>query len=1003
CQEVGERARLIEVDYASHGPQVEEIRDELMRVLEGVRPLDASGSGTAFYSTVTGGRAVTTDLDAAYWVTNLRERVRFTDAVEALLADGHRVFIEASTHPVLTLGLQETFEEAEIPAVTVPTLRRDHGGQAQLLHSLAQAFTAGVDIDWRPAFPADPTPRTVDLPTYAFQRQRYWATATGGVGDVGAAGLQRVEHPLVRAAVGLVDGGLVLTGRVSATGGDGWLGDHVVAGASLVPGAALVEWALRAADEAGCGGIEELALQVPLVLPESGGLRVQIVVGEAAEDGRREVRVYSRPDRDAEPGADPDWVSHAEGVLSPPTAPTAPGAPSAAEELAGVWPPEGAKPLDLEDFYAHAAASGYAYGPSFQGVRAVWRDGADLLAEVALPEAAGDADGFGIHPALLDAALHPMLLAADIESADDGVMRLPFAWNGVSLWATGATTVRVRLSPHQSGAAGERGVRVVVADGMGAPVLTVDSLTMRPADPRQLRSVGGRGVDGLFTLDWIPMPDVPDADASDTMGWVVLGEDALHLAEEPGPGGGGVVCHPALEALVAALDDGTPPPAFAVTHLPADGGPAGAGAAARAADGLAAVGHALELVQGWLAEPRLADARLAVVTRGAVSIDGPDEGGESDDGEPNVAAAGLWGLLRSAQAEHPDRFVLLDLHQATAPAVGEVADAVVRAVRADEPQAALRGGRLVVPRLMRAHATGGADEAESGGLSPGGLDPDGTVLITGGTGLLGGLVAEHLVRTWQVKHLVLVSRRGSDAPGAPELAERLNDLGAQVRIVAVDVTDAGAVADAVAGIDPAHPLTGVIHAAGLLDDAVVTSQTREQVARVWAAKATAAAHLHTATADLPLRMFVMFSSAAGVVGNAGQAGYAAANAFVDALVAHRRALGLPGLSLAWGLWARASEMTGHMGRADLTRLRGMRPLSSERGLALLDAACRFANPLTVAVDFEPAGVAGEDLPAVLRGLVSGRAARRMAAGGVGVSGLGAELVGLDAAGRLGVV
>ncbi|MBI0319785.1 SDR family NAD(P)-dependent oxidoreductase, partial [Streptomyces javensis] len=724
------------------------------------------------------------------------------------------------------------------------------------------------------------------------------------------------------------------------------------------------------------------------------------VVGGVAEDGRREVRVYSRPDRDAEPGADPDWVTHAEGVLSPPTTPTT---PTAADELGGAWPPEGAKPMDVEDFYEHAAAAGYAYGPSFQAVRAVWRDGADLLAEVALPEAAGDAEGFGVHPALLDAALHPMLLAADIESADDGGMRLPFAWNGVSLWATEATTVRVRLSPRQDGTAGEGGLRVVVADGMGAPVLTVDSLTMRPADPRRLRSAVGHGVEGLFRLDWIPMPLVSDADASDTMGWAVLGEDALHLAEEPGLGGGGVVCHPGLEALVAALDDGTPPPAFAVTCLPADGGPAEAGAAVRAADGLAAVGDALELVQGWLAEPRLADARLVVVTRGAVSTGDPDEDGDSGEGELNAAAAGLWGLLRSAQAEHPDRFVLLDLHQATDPTAGEVADAVVRAVRADEPQVALRTGRPLVPRLTRARATGGADETESGGLTPAGLDPDGTVLITGGTGLLGGLVAAHLVRTWQVKHLVLVSRRGSDAPGAPELAERLSDLGARVRIAAVDVTDADAVVDVVAGIDPVHPLTGVIHAAGLLDDAVVTSQTREQVARVWAAKATAAAHLHTATAGLPLRMFVMFSSAAGVVGNAGQAGYAAANAFVDALAAHRRASGLPGLSLAWGLWERASEMTGHMGRADLTRLRGMRPLASERGLALLDAACRCANPLMVAVDFDPAGVAGEDLPAVLRGLVSGRIRRRAAEGGPSASGLAAELVGLDAAGRLGVV
>ncbi|GAA3354692.1 hypothetical protein GCM10017744_013880 [Streptomyces antimycoticus] len=425
---------MIEVDYASHGPQVEEIRDELSEVLAGVRPLDTSGSGTAFYSTVTGGRVVTTGLDTGYWVANLRERVRFTDAVQALLADGHRVFIEASTHPVLTLGLQETFEEAEVAAVTVPTLRRDHGGRAQLLHSLAQAFIAGVDVDWRAAFPDDPTPRTVDLPTYAFQHQRYWMNGSGAVGDPSGLGLVAADHPLLGAAVELADGSThLLTGRISAGGGDDWLGEHIVANAVLAPGAALVEWALRAADEVGCGGIEELALQVPLVLPESGGLRIQVVVGAAAADGRRDVRIYSRPDGEGDAGADVGWLCHAEGVLSP--APE--GAGRSAEGLGGTWPPAGAKPVDLEGFYERSEAAGYAYGPSFQGLRAVWRDGADLLAEVALPEAAGDADGFGIHPALLDAALHPALLldtGSERERDGGGQVLLPFAWNGVSLW-----------------------------------------------------------------------------------------------------------------------------------------------------------------------------------------------------------------------------------------------------------------------------------------------------------------------------------------------------------------------------------------------------------------------------------------------------------------------------------------------------------------------------------------------------------------------------------------
>ncbi|MEU1807264.1 type I polyketide synthase, partial [Streptomyces sp. NPDC019937] len=934
CQENGDRARLIDVDYASHGPQVDEIREELMRVLEGVTPVETAGTGVTFYSTVTGGRVATGGLDATYWVTNLRERVRFADAIEALLADGHRVFIEASTHPVLTVGMQETFERTSVDAVTVPTLRRDHGGQDQLVRSLAQAFIAGVPVDWTTLFPAEPTPRTVDLPTYAFQRRRFWAAAASGrVGDVAAAGLQRVEHAVLPAAVGLPDGGLLLTGRVSA-GHGGWQAEHSVAGAVLMPGAALVEWALRAADEAGCGGVEELALQAPLILPESGALCVQVVVDEAAEDGRRDVRVYSRPDRAAEPGGDPGWACHAEGVLSPPSS------GDAGEELAGAWPPAHARPLDVAGFYERAAAAGYAYGPSFQGLRAAWRDGQDLLAEVALPEAAGDHDGFGIHPALLDAALHPLLLA---DSGEVEQLWLPFVWSGVSLHATDATTVRVRLTPCQESAAGERGLRLVVADAGGAPVLTVDSLTMRPADAEQLRSAGWRDAGGLFTLEWTPLP--AGSGTADDDGWVVLGQD---------DGADGAVCHPDLTALAAAMDGGAPAPAMALAYLPAAREPDDL--MTGATDGLIAVEHALRLVQGWLAEPRLADARLAVVTRSAVAHAGEDA--------PDLAGAAVWGLLRSAQAENPDRFVLVDIDADTPTETTHrsVADAVARAVRADEPQVAMRAGQLLVPRLAPARA--GRDESATEHPDvPGALDPDGTVLIVGGTGLLGGLVAEHLVRTRQVKHLVLASRRGPEAPDARELTDRLSDMGAQVRVVPVDVTDAGAVAGLVAQIAPAHPLTGVIHAAGVLDDAVITSLTPRQVARAWQAKATVAAHLHAATAGLPLGMFVLFSSAAGVVGNAGQAGYAAANAFCDALAAHRRAIGLPALSVAWGLWEQTSAMTGHMGRRDLTRLRGMRPLSSERGLALLDAACRLARPLAVAVDLDVVGVAGGDVPA----------------------------------------
>ncbi|MER8162776.1 SDR family NAD(P)-dependent oxidoreductase, partial [Streptomyces sp. NPDC094472] len=1318
CQETGERARLIEVDYASHGPQVEEIRDELSVVLAGVRPLDTPGSGTAFYSTVTGGRAVTTDLDTAYWVANLRERVRFTDAVQALLADGHRVFIEASTHPVLTLGLQETFEEAAVTAVTVPTLRRDHGGQAQLLHSLAQAFTAGVDVDWTTLYPSSPAPRVVALPTYAFQRERYWLDGHGGrAGDPADLGLVSAGHPLLGAAVELADGrGHVLTGRISARTHT-WLGEHVVADAVLVPGAALAEWVLRAADEVGCGGVDELALRVPLVLPSSGGLRVQVVVGEAAGDGRRDVRVYSRPAGEGDSAT--GWVCHAEGVLSAPS-----DRSDEALGLGGAWPSAGAAPLGVEGFYDRVADSGYAYGPSFQGLRAAWRDGADVCAEVALPEAAGEPAGFGIHPALLDAALHPALLIDQLDAdgtetgteATDGRVWLPFAWNGVTLWAAGATTVRVRLSPQQENAEGERALRLTVADAVGAPVLTVDSVAMRPASVDQLRAAvahGSHGTDNLFTVDWTPLPLAAGAEeaAAGDDDWAVLGADG----------------HPDPAALIAALGDEEPVPPVVLADMSALAGPIGAGAEEAPAEALSVTERALELVRSWLAEPRLAEARLVVVTRGAVAVDGPESTTRVD-----LAAAAVWGLVRSAQSENPGRFVLLDRDDDLAahadpnaefkatPHIDAVRIAVAHAVEMDEPQLALRAGRALVPRLVHAGtggaglvgpveqpeawrldtagtatlenvvpvpcpevleplgagqvriavraagvnfrdvlvglgmvpgqtglggegagvvvdigpevthvsvgdrvmgvldqsfgplavtdarllapipdgwsfrqaaavpvayltawygltdlagvrpgesvlihaATGGVgtaavriarhlgaevyataspgkhavleamgiDEAhrassrdldfaetlrdatggrgvdvvlnslagpfvdaslrllreggrllemgktdirdpeliaaeypgmtyrvydlitdagpdrigqmlcELGELFASGLlepppvrawplsrarealryfsqakhtgklvldvpapvDPEGTVLITGGTGTLGRHVAEHLVRAWNIRHLLLVSRSGPDAPGAPELLAHLTGLGAEPRIVAVDVTDGAAVNDLVAGVDPAHPLTGVVHAAGVLDDAVVTSQTPERLARVWGPKATAAAHLHAATARLRLGMFVMFSSAAGVMGSPGQANYAAANAYCDALATHRQAMGLPAVSVAWGLWADASGMTGHLDEADLARMSrsGIAAMSGDQALGLMDAACWHGAPQPAAVQLDLRALAAQPadtLPALLRTLLdNGTTARRTAATGAPATGLVAQLAAVPA-------
>ncbi|CDR03448.1 Beta-ketoacyl synthase [Streptomyces iranensis] len=677
------------------------------------------------------------------------------------------------------------------------------------------------------------------------------------------------------------------------------------------------------------------------------------------------------------------------GVLAP-----AADAPAPVEGLGGAWPPPGAEPLDVGAFYEQVMAAGYGYGPAYQGLTAAWRQGGDVLAEVALPDAAGGRDGFGIHPVLLDAALHPSLLMDRPEGQeDDGQVWLPFAWNGVSLWATEAATVRVRLSRDEE----RQSLRLTVADTVGAPVLTVDSLVTRPAATDRSRTAA-RAVDGLFTLDWTPLPAPATAPSPTSVvgdgGWVVLGEDRLGLAEPVRAGtSDAVACHPDLEALIAAVDAGEPAPAVVLAHPYAAEGGHGDGLEA---DGLEATEELLGLVQSWLRRPALADTRLVVVTRGAVAAarprkdtDDTDSADRADDTDATAldpSGAGAWGLIRSAQSENPGRFVLLDLAEGREGREDRegLVEAVVRAIEAHEPQMALRDGRVLVPRMVRATvATGpaidGQDEEETAGL-----DTEGTVLITGGTGTLGALVAEHLVRAWGVRHLLLVSRSGPEAIGADELTDRLTELGARVHITAADVTDPDAVADLVAGVDPAHPLTGVVHAAGVLDDAVLTTQTPERLARVWRPKATAAAHLHAATAELPLSLFVMFSSTAGTLGASGQSNYAAANAYCDALAARRRALGLPGLSVAWGLWADASAMTGHLAETDRARMSrsGIGAMSSERALGLLDAAVRHGHHHLIAIDLDVRALAGRPaltLPAPLRALTGGGTARRTAA------------------------
>ncbi|MFI9630946.1 SDR family NAD(P)-dependent oxidoreductase, partial [Streptomyces sp. NPDC052042] len=1232
------------VDTAGHSPQVDALREHLLEVLAPVAPLP---SGIPFYSTVTGGLLDGTELDASYWYRNMREPVEFERATRSLIADGHDVFLEPSPHPMLAVALEETVVDAGAGAAVLGTLRRRHGGPRSLALAVCRAFAHGVEVEPEAVF--GPGARTVHLPTYPFQRERYWHQPGSRGGDPASLGVESAGHPLLGGGVELPDtGGHVYTARIGV-GGFPWLADHALLGTVLLPGAAFADLALWAGRQTDAGRIEELTLSAPLVVPDDGGVVLRLSVAGRGPDGARRFTVHARPEDAA------DWTLHAEGLLTADEGTDESGG----DGFAGVVPPD-AEPLDVSGFYDRFAERGYGYGPVFRGLVSAHRDGTDIHAEVALPASVrGEAGRFGLHPALLDAALQAMSLGAFFP--EDGQVRMPFALRGIRLHRPGADRLRIRISP-----VAEDAVRVRCADADGRPVAEIGSVIMRTVDPGHLPG-GGRqpGPDTLFRLSWHELPAAAGADAAAPVRWVVAGPDALSLAG---------VADAHLPDLPAPDGSGLPAPGAVVFGVPT-----GAGHDV-AAEARTVTCRVLELLQRWLAAPAGPEgARLVVATRGAVAVHG--------DGEvTDPAAAAAWGLLRSAQAEEPGRFLLVDLDDDP-----ESARALPAAIASGEPQTAVRGGRVYLPRLESAGgASGGgtlippdgdgawrlcrgadgtldglallpapdADaplepgqvrvavraagvnfrdallalgmypgEAELGtegagfvtevgpgvtrfrrgdrvlglwnggfgpvctaderllapvpdgwsfaraasvpavflsayyglvtlaGLRPGetvlvhaaaggvgmaavqiarhlgaevlataspgkwdtlrglglpdehiassrtldfatafsrarrpagvdvvlnslaheyadaslgllgpggrflelgrtdvrdplgvgadhpgvryrafGLDevepgelgrtlaelmelfgrgalrplpvathdvrraadalrtisqarhvgklvltmppafgPYGTVLITGGTGTIGSRIARHLVTRHGVRRLLLVSRGGPDGDGAAELVAELAHLGASATVVACDVADVDALRRVLAEVPAEHPLTAVVHSAGVLDDGMLSSLTPERVERVLRPKVDAAAHLDRLTRDLDLSAFVLFSSSAALLGSPAQGNYAAANAVLDALAVRRRALGLPAVSVAWGLWADTSSMHG-LDQESLGRRfarSGFPPMPATQATALFDAVLGADEAVQFPMRVDPAALrANGTVPSLLSRLVT---------------------------------
>lgn len=1219
-RERGRKTVRLNVSHAFHSPHMQEMLKEFMAVLDTLR-LHAPSIPIA--SNVTG-EWLTDDqaTSSHYWARHVREPVRFAAGIVALKDAGVSCFIELGPDNHLSAMAHDCLDCDEPVPLVLSAMRGRVSETSSVMKMLAAAHVAGVSVEWSKVY--EPLrPHRVDLPTYAFQRRRYWRAGDGSAGDLAAVGLRRTGHPILGAAVQSAhDGEWLLTGRVSRAT-QPWILGHTVLDRVVVPGTAFIEMALYAGARAGLPVVEELVLEAPLQLEDDSPFEIQVTVS-GDDDARRHVSIYSRP---VEGDAEGRWTRHATGTLIRDDQSS-----MTSELLCGSWPPAGAETVDADSLYEQLQARGLAYGASFQLVKAAWRHGSALLAEVALdPDTAAEASRYVVPPTLLDACFHTAGATA-MSDFPEGTVLLPFSFAGVRVARDGVAAVRVVLTAPTPNT-----LRLEAVDATGTPVVSIDMLSARQFDGSQLTAKSNAAGE-LFATDWMAVAPTPDPrDVRD-----------VHSAN--------------LDANTTPADlaGNAEPPQLGVLHVVND---------------VSSIESTVAMLQDWLGREQLGHSRLAIVTRGAVA---PTPGEK-----PDPAGAAVWGLVRSAQSEHPGVFLLVDSDEPDVLPWPEL-------LSAGEDQIAMRAGRMYAPRLIpqratrdlvvpehsrwhldsKPHATldelGFVDsphasaslgpnevrialraaglnfrdvliamdhypgEASIGGegagvvlevgeqvtsLAPGdrvmglipnafgpvgvtdhrlliriparwsfsqaaavptifltayyalvdlaeikpgervlihaaaggvgtaacalaqyigavvyataspakweqlrklgieesrisssrdlaflerfaaetrgagvdvvldslagefvdaslallprggrfiemgktdvrdadqvgvtcpgvryrafdlheagaeriqtmltelvalfdsgdlilppitafdvrqavdafryvrdarhvgkviltipqGLQLDGTVLITGGTGALGTHVSRHLALRG-ARRLLLTSRGGLSAPGAADLVQELASLGCEVSVVACDVSDRTQVANLIAAIPGEHPLTAVIHAAGVVEDATIEAMTPAQIEQVFAAKASSARHLDELTRESELSRFVLFSSASGIFGGGGQGNYAAANAYLDALAQCRQLCGVPAQSLAWGMWDGPEGMASALGDSDRSRLArlGVAPLRPEDGLALLDAADALGRAVLVPMRVDMTSVrslaAEGTLPALLRGLVRG--------------------------------
>ncbi|MGQ0504513.1 MAG: SDR family NAD(P)-dependent oxidoreductase, partial [Myxococcaceae bacterium] len=875
--------RRVQVAFASHSPQVDPLMAELSAGLNTLSPM---ASKVAMFSTVTGQRLVGTELLGSYWSENLRRPVRFAQVVQGLVRSGHTAFVEMGPHPLLTQSLDEILEAEKVQGVAVGSTRRDQPERLTMLESLGSLYVRGQSLDAGRLFPAG-APR-VELPTYPWQRQRHWVTSKSRLRSSG----QETGHPLLGLRIPSAGWSAVYESLIVASA-ELQLAEMTVGADAVVSAATLCEL-LRAAGEEWLGGspaeVTELQLEQPLVISAKESRRVQVVL----DDAGKSVTLFSQP-KDSSPEV--AWTPHARGKFV--AASREPPVRVSVDELRVRCE----RTVNLAEAYSHLEARGVRWSLSAQRVIALQAGDGEALAELAAAEETSR-EGYGFVPVTVDGAFQALLLLAG-NNAETQKPLLPSALSRFAVYsAATATLARLRLEPSSNGSI--RG-EIALLTAEGEVVAEFQGIELKPAKGVQLSVGDAQGLaDAFYRIEWRQVRP-PAVSASISGRWLVVGTEEIASALAG-----------RLQTLGAECSWVTPEnlaKAANADHVVWLVGPS--------TDALQITRTGLTVFRGAIERP--SPPRLWWVTQNAVSVL------PKEDCVPAAAAA--WGLGRTVIAERPEfQCTLIDV------SYGDAASALLSELAAGdgETQVAWRGGERHVARLVRAFA-------HTSAATP--VLRAGTVLITGGLGAVGQLVARQLAADG-VQHLLLTGRRGIQTPGAKEVIAQLEALGATVTVAAVDAADSGAIKELLRALPEHLPLRGVVHAAGIFDDALLKNQTEERVERTLAPKVLGAWALHQLTRDRQLDFFILFSSMPGALCSAGQGAYAAANAYLDALSAHRRAHGLPAQSLAWGLWAVSSGMVAALKANQVDRLTrlGFRHTTAEAGMQLFKAAMARPDP-----------------------------------------------------------